>query len=240
MQAIIMAAGKGSRLGELTKGKPKSFLEIKGKKLIEYNVRLLKRCGIKEIIIVTGFQEECFRELFENDPEIKFIWNPFYEQVNVLGSFYMGMEALNDDFVYLHADTLCDISMFEDLLKQVGEIVLPIDFKPCDDEAMKVAMNEGRITKISKNIPLNQAEGEFIGILKMKAQLIEPLKNKTRAVLKEGNIMSYFEGAIQKLMDDNQYIINAVATNGRFWAEIDFKEDYEYALNNIPDNMLKL
>lgn len=38
MQAIIMAAGKGSRLGSLTEGNPKSFVEIKGKKLIEYNL----------------------------------------------------------------------------------------------------------------------------------------------------------------------------------------------------------
>ena len=41
MQAIIMAAGKGSRLGDLTKGNPKSFVEINGKKLIEYNLEIL-------------------------------------------------------------------------------------------------------------------------------------------------------------------------------------------------------
>ena len=43
MQAIIMAAGKGSRLGTLTMGKPKSFAEIHGKKLIEYNLKLLQK-----------------------------------------------------------------------------------------------------------------------------------------------------------------------------------------------------
>ena len=49
MQAIIMAAGKGSRLGKITEGKPKSFAEIKGKKLIEYNLQLLKKYGIEEM-----------------------------------------------------------------------------------------------------------------------------------------------------------------------------------------------
>ena len=43
MQAIIMAAGKGSRLGNLTAGKPKSFAELKGRKLIEYNLKLLEQ-----------------------------------------------------------------------------------------------------------------------------------------------------------------------------------------------------
>ena len=54
MQAIIMAAGKGSRLGSLTDGKPKSFVEIKKKKLIDYNLDLLRHYGVDEIIIVTG------------------------------------------------------------------------------------------------------------------------------------------------------------------------------------------
>ena len=45
MQAIIMAAGKGSRLGQLTKDKPKSFVEVKGIKLLEYNIALLHEYG---------------------------------------------------------------------------------------------------------------------------------------------------------------------------------------------------
>ena len=58
MQAIILAAGKGSRLGELTNNKPKSFIEIKGKKLIEYNLDMLLKYGINDITIVTGYMSE--------------------------------------------------------------------------------------------------------------------------------------------------------------------------------------
>ena len=89
MQAIIMAAGKGSRLKNLTGGKPKSFLEIKGKKLIEYNLRLLQKYQINDIIIVTGYQSESFEAFTANMNNIRLIYNPFYEMVNVLGSFYM-------------------------------------------------------------------------------------------------------------------------------------------------------
>jgi len=65
MQAIIMAAGKGSRLGSLTENMPKSFLEIKGFKMIEYNISMLHAFGIKDIIIVTGYQSDMFEELVE-------------------------------------------------------------------------------------------------------------------------------------------------------------------------------
>ena len=63
MQAIIMAAGKGSRLSELTQGNPKPFIELHGKKLIEYNLEAVQKIGVKEIILVTGYKEEAFAEL---------------------------------------------------------------------------------------------------------------------------------------------------------------------------------
>lgn len=58
MQAIIMAAGKGSRLGQLTKDKPKSFVEVKGIKLLEYNIALLHEYGITDIVVVTGYMSK--------------------------------------------------------------------------------------------------------------------------------------------------------------------------------------
>ena len=85
MQAIIMAAGKGSRLGSLTAGKPKSFAEIKGRKLIEYNLKLLEKFHVDEIILVTGYQTEQFEELVKDRKNIKIAYNPFYEMVYVLG-----------------------------------------------------------------------------------------------------------------------------------------------------------
>ena len=107
MQAIIMAAGKGIRLGALTEEIPKSFLEIKGIKLIEYNIALLHAHGIKDIFIVTGYQNERFEEMAREINGLRCIYNPFFEMVNVLGSFYMAQEYLSEDTVYLHADTLC-------------------------------------------------------------------------------------------------------------------------------------
>ena len=87
MQAIIMAAGKGSRLGNLTQDMPKSFLEIQGIKLIEYNIALLHAYGINDIVIVTGYQCEKIEELVKDIEGIQCVYNPFYEMVNVLGSF---------------------------------------------------------------------------------------------------------------------------------------------------------
>lgn len=241
MQAIIMAAGKGSRLGNLTKGKPKSFTEIKGKKLIEYNLALLEKYHVDEIIIVTGYQCEAFEELTAGEENIRLVYNPFYEMVNVLGSFYMGMEALHDDFIYLHADTLCEPVIFEKLVEMDGDIILPVEYKQCDDEAMKVRSENGKVVQITKQMDIGQAEGEFIGMAAFRKKVIPALKEKTKQLMKEKAFSEYFESVIQRIIDDKEeFSIKAVSTQGSFWAEIDFPEDYERAAAEMPESLREI
>lgn len=240
MQAIIMAAGKGSRLGSLTAGNPKSFVEIKGKKLIEYNLQLLQHYGVEEIIIVTGYRSEAFEELTRNMRNVRLMYNPFYEMVNVLGSFYMGMEALHDDFIYLHADTLCEPVIFEKLIELKADVILPVEYKKCDEEAMKIRSEDGKIVEITKQMSLDLAEGEFIGIAAFRKEVIPALKEKTKQLLKEKEFTAYFESAIQRLIDEEDFRIEAVSTQGAFWAEIDFIEDYEKAVLEIPKSLANI
>lgn len=240
MQAIIMAAGKGSRLGALTEGNPKSFVEIKGKKLIEYNLDLLRHYGMDEVIIVTGYRSEAFENLTRDMKNVRLIYNPFYEMVNVLGSFYMGMDALHDDFLYLHADTLCEPMIFEKLMEEKADVILPVEYKVCDEEAMKVRSENGKIVEINKQMLLDAAEGEFIGIAGFKKKVLPALKEKTRQLMKEKEFSAYFESAIQRLIEEEDFQIEAVSTEGAFWAEIDFPEDYEKAVSEIPESLLSI
>lgn len=237
MQAIIMAAGKGSRLGDLTAGKPKSFVEIKGYKLIDYNLKLLKQYGVDDIIIVTGYQCEAFEELVRDMKNVKCTYNPFYEMMNVLGSFYMGMHSLNDDFIYLHADTICEPQIFEKLINTKGDVILPVDHKSCDDEAMKVKCENGHVVQITKQMPNESAEGEFIGIAVFRKRVLPALKEKTIELMKEKAFTEYFESAIQRLIDEENFDIKTVTTDGAFWAEVDFLEDYEKAVAEIPESL---
>lgn len=229
MQAIIMAAGKGSRLGQLTENKPKSLLEIGGRSLLDINISMLHKYGIWDIIIVTGYQDKSIIEATKGISGITIIYNPFYEFVNVIGSYYMGMNRLHDDFIYLHADTICDESIFEELIRNDGDMVLPVDTKPCDDEAMKVKVKGGKIVEITKKMDVKEAMGEFIGIAKINKEVINDLNNSTIDVLRDGEYTSYFEGALQRVFDMKKYSVQMIDTKGRFWAEVDFLEDYQRA-----------
>lgn len=100
MQAIIMAAGKGSRLGSMTEDKPKSLVKIKGKTLLDINITMLHKHGIRDITIVTGYMDEKIVEATRDIEGVTIVYNPFYEFANVLGSYFMGMEEMHDDFVF--------------------------------------------------------------------------------------------------------------------------------------------
>ena len=230
MQAIIMAAGKGSRLGELTKGYPKSFVEINGKKLIEYNMDMLRDIGVEKIIIVTGYREDAFAELTKDMDDVVLKYNPFYSLVNVLGSFYMGMDELDDDFIFLHADTLCDKSIFDRLIQLEADVNLPVEYKKCDDEAMKVRSEGGKLVEITKQMPVEAAEGEFIGVASFRKEVLDILKQKVKEVLADGDFASYFEGAIQRMIEETDCNIRPFDIGNAPWAEIDFKEDYDRAV----------
>jgi len=240
MQAIIMAAGKGSRLGEITRGKPKSFAQIKGNRLIDYNISLLRQHGIKKIVIVTGFSYQDFDEEYRMMPDIELVFNPFYDQVNVLGSFWVGMQHLSEDFLFIHADSLCDPDLFEEMLRTQGDIVLPVDFDTYNEEAMGVRIEDGKAVEISKEIPIGKAAGEFIGFARVSAMALSEIKEITTNLLKQKRFAEYFEAAIQGVMDVGAHSITILPTKGRFWAEIDFMEDLNKATSEIPDSLVRL
>lgn len=240
MQAIIMAAGKGSRLGSLTEGKPKSFLEINGIKLLEYNIALLHSYGIHNILLVTGYKTELMEKLAEKIEGVRCIFNPFYEMVNVLGSFYIAQEYLNEDFIYLHADTLCAPEIFEQMIQSEGEVVLPVEYKLCDEEAMKVRTRNGQLVEISKQIPCEEGEGEFIGIAKICETVLPDLRKAAKELMRQKQFTSYFEGAIQVLADQGKHSLKIFPTGKSFWGEVDFLEDYERVCRQMPENLLKI
>lgn len=240
MQAIILAAGRGSRLGTLTEEIPKAFLEIQGFKMIEYSIAMLHSFNIQDITIVTGYRCEMFEKLTEQIEGIRCVFNPFYEMTNVLGSFYMGQNRLAEDFVYLHADTLCDPEIFREMLEEEGDIILPVDFGPCDEEAMKVRTEDGGVKEINKTMPCKEAEGEFIGIARISGNVIPDLKKASEKLLRNREFSSYFEAAIQCLIDMNKYRIKTVPTKGMFWGEVDFLQDYQKADRNMPSKFVEL
>lgn len=106
-QAILLAAGLGSRLGDLTKVIPKPLIPINGKPIIETNIDHMVVAGLNRVILVVGYMREKFdylKDLYQDRIEIIPIFNPRFQEYNTLSSMYVASEYFSMDSYVVTAD----------------------------------------------------------------------------------------------------------------------------------------
>ena len=237
MDALIMAAGRGSRLGSHTDDRPKSLVDLGGISPLELQLEVLAARGVDCEQLVTGYRrqevEAAAIARAAGRLEIRPIWNPFWPVTNVIGSAWMARDHLTRPFVYLHADTVFDPSILDDLLAAPGDAVLPVDFRACEPEQMKASVADGRITHLSKELADEDTAGEFIGIGVFRETALPYVRAGLDAVLAAGTLTAYFEAALNHAIGAG-LDLRPVATGGRPWTEIDFEADLEHARSILP------
>ncbi|OQY38791.1 MAG: hypothetical protein B6226_03140, partial [Candidatus Cloacimonetes bacterium 4572_65] len=206
MKAIIIAAGKGSRLYPLTKNTPKSLLEIgDGLTLLESQLYSLKENNIKDVVIIVGYlaaQIEAKVEKYREDFNITTIYNPFYDVSNNLISVWMARHHMTDEFITINGDDIFNPSVIANLLKSKSNITMVVDEKEVyDDDDMKIVHDNGLVHKVDKTIPLSEANGESVGIIKFSGYgpkiYVQVLEEMVR---KKEYINSFYLRAIQEVI----------------------------------------
>ena len=105
MKAIILAAGKSSRLYPLTKENPKCLLEIyKGLSIIEFQISILNELGINDIHVVTGFKSNKIKDRLKDTVEYHYYDN--YMNTNNLHTLNFISDELDDDILILFSDVI--------------------------------------------------------------------------------------------------------------------------------------
>lgn len=95
-RAIIMAAGKGTRLRPLTESTPKPLIKVNGTRMIDSIIRALYKNGITEIYVVVGYLKEKFQSLTKEYKGLTLINNPYYDTCNNISSLYVAREHLKN------------------------------------------------------------------------------------------------------------------------------------------------
>ena len=243
MKAIFIAAGEGTRMGELTKNTPKPLINVNGISILERQISLLKKLNINEIIVITGpfFDKYQFSD-------IKFINDVNFKKHDQLGSLFVGSEEIQDDVLIIYADIIFDESILSQVLKNNSEISIAIDmdWKKYDiknnnliDDADKVKIFEGNVEKIFKNMKFFDKKseiGEFIGLIKLNKYGCKKIKEAFFEL--EQNHQGKFHDAesfrnskiidILQEMIDRGFKIETEIINGN-WCEIDTIQDLEIA-----------
>lgn len=236
-KAIILAAGQGTRLLPYTKDLPKCMVEICGKPLIEFQIDVLRSCGISEINLVVGYESHKLKSygipMYKNDK---------FDCTNMLYSLFCAKEAFQDDgdLIIAYGDIVYSKDILEGLLatKVPVGVVADNNWKEYWEDRFENILEDAETFKVNnlneiieigakaKNI--SDIQSQYIGLIKLsntgKKIFIEEYASLSKQMInnkkKENAYMTDF---LQELILRG-HSINAVSVNSP-WIEIDSADD---------------
>ena len=239
MRAIILAAGQGSRLLPLTADRPKCLIDFNGRSLLDWQLDMLRRNGVEEALVVTGFREDQIGEALakrSGGPRVTTLYNPFYKVADNLGTLWMARDWLDGDVLTLNGDTLVSDAL---VAKVVGAgidgIAVSVDAKDAyDADDMKVVRDvDGRLLAIGKRLDAG-VNAESIGFIAYRGDGAARFRREVERIMRtpEGTNVWYLKVVHQLAQRER---IETLDISGEAWGEVDFPEDVEQARSLTTD-----
>jgi len=234
MQAIILAAGRGSRLAEHNpEGRPKCLLEFGGRSLLDRHLELLSQMGIHQADLVVGYGADLIIEhvgTLISRPDVAFHYNPRYEQGSVL-SLWAAQETLDAGVpvIVMDADVLYHPAILRALLDTDVENCYLLDRDFVDgEEPVKIAVRDGVLVDFRKQLAESLSYdtiGESVGFFRFGPECAAAIAAECARFDAEGLGDAPHEEALRNVLLREPQSFGFVDVSGLPWIEIDFPED---------------
>ena len=240
MQAIILAAGMGRRLGELTRENTKCMVSVNGVRLIDRLLRQLSALGLRRVVIVVGYKGRELREYigqrYDGRLTIEYAENPVYDKTNNIYSLSLVKDKLQeDDTLLIESDLILSDRLFSMLLDNPApNLALVAKYESWMDGTMVRLSDDNDIVNfISKDaFDYSDADDYYktVNIYKLSRQFSQQkyvpfLDAYTKAV---GN-NEYYENVLRIISMLNSHDMKALPIGNEKWYEIDDKQDLDIA-----------
>lgn len=230
MKAILLAAGKGSRISKNIPPIPKSALDVGGKSLILRTIEMLESKNIK-CAVVTGYKHEHLNNVLK-DTDVEIFYNPFFDITNSIGSIYFAKDFItNDDLIVANADVFWTDEILDLIINAKGKAVMLSDKARVEDGDYFFGTENGLIKRYGKELTRDQRDCEYVGIAKIDKEFIDTFKTKMLDMVSNQCHGVWWENILYSLTKEND--IKALDVDGKFWAEVDFIEDYYRILDYV-------
>jgi choline kinase len=178
MRAIIIGAGRGSRLQHETTEIPKTLVEVMGRPMLDWVLDALAAGGFdrRDVVFISGYAEHVIRERY---PEFTFVRNDDWQNNNILASLMYAREHMREGFVSTYSDIVYEGAVVRGLVDSPHDISLGCDTawrrryvgrtQHPETDAEKLRADGYRVIELSRRIPSERASGEFIGVMKLTA-----------------------------------------------------------------------
>jgi L-glutamine-phosphate cytidylyltransferase len=227
--AVILSAGRGTRLLPLTLDRPKCLLPLNGRSLLEWQLDTLERAGVRTATVVTGFNAPLVEAVIaarSGPMRVTPLFNPFFHVADNAGSIWIAREAFRGDTLILNGDTLISQAIADRVVSQaIAPISVTTDEKPAyDADDMKVVQLRGTVLRIGKVLPGYAPNAESIGFLALRGagvgMFLETIEEMMRG---PDGTKSWYLKAIDTLAPTGS--VATIPIHGLEWAEVDCAED---------------
>ncbi len=231
MRAIILAAGRGSRMGKATDHQPKCLTVLAGKSLLQWQLEALRRAGVKKVAVVRGYQSHRLQ-----DSGYTVFDNPRWAETNMVVSLACAEPWLDSyPCIVSYADIVYHPRAVEALMQSEGGLAITYDrlwyslwkerfADPLSDAETFRTGEDGALLEIGeRRSSLDSIEGQYMGLLKFTPAGWARVKfflDKTQPALKDALDMT---GLLRRLLGEGMKI-NTVPIEGR-WCEVDSEQD---------------
>lgn len=226
VKAIILAAGQSSRLHPLTITIPKCLLKIGNTTILDYNLSILERAGIEDIVLLVGHQGHILEEKYGN--RLECIFYEDYKKTNNLYTLNSAIRHLDQETLVMFSDVLIDFKTLKNIINSKSDYNLLVHQKDILEGTMKVKVRDDSIHEIGSHIPQTEADGNFVGIAKFSSNGTKVLRSKIKSICETKKMtQEYYTVVLNEIAFEGGQI-NFVNVETP-WIEIDTIEDYEKA-----------
>jgi len=239
MQALMLAAGMGCRMGDHTGALAKCMIRINGQTLLERAVEALKLAGISKMVIVVGWNSTQLKKTIQssiNGMELEFIYNPDYATTNNIYSLYLAREQLGrDDTILMESDLVFDKELLRTVVQcPAQDLAVVSKYRPWMDGTAVTLTENGTISAFIEKQDIEPQNADLyyktVNIYKFSRGFSEQsyIPCLEEYIGTHGK-SQYYEMVLKELTKAGGVRLNALILDPRKWYEIDTKEDFARA-----------
>lgn len=236
VSAVILAAGRGSRLAAVTDD-PKCLLEVGGRTLLARHLAALDQVGIDDVVLIVGYRADRIRDALADRRGVRLVRNDDFERHGNGCSLWIGLQATaGREVVVFDADVAYDAPALASFLEGPRDAILVGEGSLDDEECAKVLVDEGghaRAVVDKRRVTEHELRrlrfaGEAVGILRFSAETAQALSDECAAFFAdERRLPLNWEHLLNAFL--LEHAVETRRVSGGRWIEIDTPEDLAQA-----------
>lgn len=230
--ALLLAAGKGSRLHPMTDDSPKCLTEINGHSFIERLVHTLRSNGVRRLVVVVGHLDHCIRDYLESirgDLQIEYIENRAYRTTNNIYSLWLARERIQEPFLLVECDLIFDADLLVDMLEP--DRIAVSHRLPWMNGSTVTLCPRQRVAAFHKGNHSSGSDATFktVNIYSFSLSTWRRITERLSRHIAGGKLIGYYETVLAELVAENSLSLEAVFFDPDRWYEVDTLEDLQQA-----------